>query len=421
MNNESSRKLSGVIELLLESSSRINEAKQQKYWYPLSMATYGVEEIIEAIDSMCSFRTTMWEKTREFEKRFAEYQGSAEAVMVNSGSSADLLLCFLLTNPRKPVLPKNSEILMPVVTWPTQIWSAMISGLNVRLVDVDPLTLNMDLEDLRRKITPQTKAIFLVHLMGNPCNMDRIQEIAKTHDLLILEDCCESLGSEWNGIKVGRFGFGGTFSFFFSHHMTTMEGGIVVCQDSATADELRILRAHGWLRNVNDSEKVFAEYPVDPRYAFVNWGFNVRPTEVQAAFGLRQLEKLEVFNQRREKLATRFFEFIDSTPLLLRPEVYASGRPSWFALPVLIADEAPFSRAEFSCYLENEGVETRPIVVGNIMRHPVASLFEEFKDNSFPGADTVHNHGFYLGLSPLITDGTMDRLLECLNHFLKRY
>src|SRR5687768_14319106 len=115
MNNESSRKLTGVIELLLESSDRINQAKPQKYWYPLSMATYGVEEIVEAIDSMCSFRTTMWEKTLEFEQRFADYQQSSEAVMVNSGSSADLLLSFLLTNPRKPLLPKESEILLPVL------------------------------------------------------------------------------------------------------------------------------------------------------------------------------------------------------------------------------------------------------------------------------------------------------------------
>src|SRR5712692_6935243 len=216
MNNDDSTKLSGAIELLLASSSRINEAKPRRYWYPLSLATYGVEEIVEALDSLCSFRTTMWEKTEEFERRFSEYQGGGHSVMVNSGSSADLLLCFLLTNPFKPLFSKGDEVLIPVLTWPTQIWSAMMAGLRVRLVDVCPDTLNVDLSDLESKITPATRAIFLTHLMGNPCQMDRILAISKKHQLLVLEDCCEALGAEWDGRKVGNFGLGGTFSFFFS-------------------------------------------------------------------------------------------------------------------------------------------------------------------------------------------------------------
>ena len=146
LNNESTRKLTGAIELLLESSSRINEAKPRLYWYPLSLASYGVEEIIEALDSLCSFRTTMWEKTLQFERQFAAYQNCSDGVMVNSGSSADLLLCFLLTNPCHPLLQPGDEILIPVVTWPTQIWSAMMAGLKVRFVDVDPKTLNIDID-----------------------------------------------------------------------------------------------------------------------------------------------------------------------------------------------------------------------------------------------------------------------------------
>ena len=290
MNNETTHKLSGVIELLLDSSNRINEAKPQRYWYPLSMATYGVEEILEAVDSMCSFRTTMWEKTSEFEQRFATYQGSEHGVMVNSGSSADLLLCFLLMDPAWARLERGDEILIPAVTWPTQIWSALMAGMKVRLVDVDPRTLNIDLDDLEHKITDKTRALFLVHLMGNPCQMDRILALADKHSLLLLEDCCEALGAEWNGVQVGNFGLGGSFSFFFSHHMTTMEGGMVVCQDPDMADRLKVLRAHGWLRNVEGDRFELADGTIDPRYAFVDWGFNVRPTEVQAGFGLSQLD-----------------------------------------------------------------------------------------------------------------------------------
>ena len=164
-------------------------------------------------------------------------------------------------------------------------------------------------EDLERKVTPATKAIFLVHLMGNPCDMDRILSIAKIHNLLIIEDCCEALGAEWDGIKVGNFGIAASYSFFFSHHMTTMEGGMIACSNIEVAEQLKILRAHGWVRNVDPTIYALNDYDVDPRYAFVNWGFNVRPTDIQAGFGIHQLQKLPQFNQRRIELASKFFDF----------------------------------------------------------------------------------------------------------------
>jgi len=193
--NIDTEKLRGVLELFLENNSRINEKKPSKYWYPLAMATYGVDEILEAIDSMCSFRTTMWEKTQEFESAFANYAGCKHAVMVNSGSSADLLLCFAMMSRHRPLLKPGDTILVPAVTWPTQIWSPMMAGLKVQLVDVNPVTLNIDIDDLKRKIAPDVKAIFLVHLMGLPCDMEQIYTIAARNNLIIIEDCCEALGS----------------------------------------------------------------------------------------------------------------------------------------------------------------------------------------------------------------------------------
>ena len=246
-------------------------------------------------------------------------------------------------------------------------------------------------------------------------------DIASRHDLLILEDCCEALGSTWDGRKVGNFGLGGTFSFFFSHHMTTMEGGMVICQDEEMSDHLRIMRAHGWLRNVRSGAYELAEGDLDSRYAFYNWGFNLRPTELQASFGLHQLLKLPMFNDRRVEMATKFYQFIDRAPYLSRPIVHPKANAIWFALPVLVSESAPFSRDEITNYLESHGVETRPIVVGNITRHPVASLFKELQGRTFPGADLVHKQGFYLGLSPLCTDPTLDRLLDCLDAYLSRY
>lgn len=411
-----------MIDLLLENESRINEAKPIRYWYPLSLATFGSDEIIEALDSMCSFRTSMAEKTLAFERSFANWQGSTDAVMVNSGSSADLLLSLLLTNPLKPLLPPDSEILIPVVTWPTQIWAAMMGGLKVKFVDVDPDTLNIDYEDLERQISPKTKVIFLVHLMGNPCNMDRIMAIAKKHNLLIIEDCCEAMGATWGGVKVGNFGIGGTFSFFFSHHITAMEGGMVVVNKTEHVDQLKLLRAHGWVRNVSQEQFKLSEYPdIDPRYAFVNWGLNVRPTEIQAAFGLRQLEKADAFNVRRQEIADRFFCYLSAKSWLKTPVVESNANPSWLALPIMVESRAPFTRNELTAYLEKNGVETRPMVTGNIARHPVASLFQEFNERKFPGADEIHARGFYIGLSPMQTDEAVTRLIDVFNSFLEKY
>jgi CDP-6-deoxy-D-xylo-4-hexulose-3-dehydrase len=420
-NIDSIEKLGGVIELFLEHSSRINEAKPQKYWYPLSMATYGTEEILQALDSLCSFRTTMWEKTLEFEKRFSDHQNSGAAVMVNSGSSADLLMCHLLVDPIRPLLAPGAEVLAPVVTWPTQLWSVMMAGLKLKLVDVNPETLNIDLDDLEQSITPETKAIFLVHLMGNPCQMDRIKDISRKYNLIIIEDCCEALDSAYEGVKVGNFGLCGSYSFFFSHHMTTMEGGMIVCQDEELADRLKILRAHGWLRNVDPSRFPMDGYNIDNRYAFVGWGFNLRPTDIQAGFGLCQLERLPSFNQRRKLLAERFFNTLEHNQFLSFPKVDPKADPCWFALPVMLKPGTPFTCRDITSHLESQGIETRPIVAGNVARHPVARLFPEFNVRTFHGADKILENGFYVGLSPLFSEEMIDRLLEILQIYLSRF
>jgi CDP-6-deoxy-D-xylo-4-hexulose-3-dehydrase len=423
MKFESVSKLRGIIDLVLENESRVNEAKPIRYWYPLSLATYGTDEIIEALDSMCSFRTSMAEKTLQFERQFSNWQNSADAVMVNSGSSADLLLCLLMTNPLRPLIPPGSEIIIPAVTWPTQVWSAMMAGLKVKLVDVDPTTLNIDVEDLERSIGPETRAVFLVHLLGNPCDMDRIGDLAERHNLFILEDCCEAMGASWGGRKVGNFGVGAAYSFFFSHHMTCMEGGMVVVPDIEKAEHLRIMRAHGWTRNVDHSKYDLHLYPeIDPRYAFVNWGLNIRPTEVQAGFGIRQLEKVDMFGQRRAEIALRFNRMLDDSQWLSAPKVADKAAPSWLGLPVMVDKGAPFNRADLTAYLEDSGVETRPVVTGNLVRHPVArQLLAHTLDREYPGADEVHRHGFYIGLSPLIVDGVVDRLISTFATFLARY
>lgn len=421
MNLEYTHQLREPLQALIDEASRINTYKPQKYWYPLSMATYDIEEILAAVDSLCSFRTTMWEKTSQFESEFSGQLGYPEAVMVNSGSSADLLIAFALVNPQAKLLAAGDEILVPSVTWPTQIWGAMMAGLRVKLVDTDPATLNMDLQDLEAKITPRSRAISLVHLMGNPCNMDRVLALCQKHDLVLIEDCCESLGAKFNGRTVGTFGLASSFSFFFSHHITTMEGGMIVCRDQALSDLFRLLRAHGWARNTKYLH-IESQANLDSRYMFLNWGFNVRPTELQAAFGLEQLKRLSGFNAQRVKNVEYFNNYLRCHHDLLRlMEVEPRAECSWFALPIVLTTDCPFTKSQFVSYLEAQGVETRPVVAGNLALQPVCQMYPELQGDSLPGANIVHARGFYLGLYPFDATQSLDRLAETFEKFIRKY
>ena len=402
---------------LMSDSARVNTNRGGQYWYPLSLATYDSEEVMEALESMVNFRTSMWEKTRRFEDAFgAKYGG--EAVMVNSGSSADLLIAFGLHRLSGGPLDTGDEVLVPAVTWPTQLWSLLMAGYTTRLVDVDPVTLNVDLNDLVSKIGPRTRAISLVHLMGNPVDMDAILDICARHDLVLFEDCCESLGAKWNGQYVGTFGVASAFSFFFSHHITTMEGGMILTQDADLAERFRLLRAHGWSRNLRNPPA--ATGGLDPRYTFLNWGFNVRPTELQAGFGLVQLDRSEGFQGARDRNAAIAIKRLAPHRNLLRlMTVPDNGTCSWFALPMLVSDGAPFTRDEITAYLEAHGVETRPVVTGNLARHPAAENFSDMvQTGELPGADLVHENGFYLGLHPLDAAEDLNRLFDLFDDFI---
>jgi CDP-6-deoxy-D-xylo-4-hexulose-3-dehydrase len=297
----------------------------------------------------------------------------------------------------------------------------MMAGLTVRLVDTDPSTLNMDLQDLEAKITSRTRAVSLVHLMGNPCDMDKVMALCKKHDLILIEDCCESLGAKFKDQPVGTFGIAGSYSFFFSHHITTMEGGIIGCRNEKLSDLFRLLRAHGWARNMKHAS-VELEPGIDERYMFLNWGFNLRPTELQSGFGLVQLGRQPVFHDQRRKNAAYFENYLKQYNDIMRlMQVNPDSECSWFTLPVILKSECPFKKEDLLKYLEINGVETRPIVAGNLALQPVVKLFPSLFDNNLPGANQVHNYGFYMGLYPFESKIQMDRLFEVFDNYLKNY
>src|SRR5260370_11596332 len=247
---------------------------------PLTIPTYGSEEVEEAIDSLLSTWVTMGAKVKKFEEAFAQYNGSKHAVMVNSGSSANLLALSVLTNPILPDhIERGSEIITPAVTWATTVYPIADVGCTPVLVDVDPQTFNILPEEVERAVTSKTRAVVPVHLLGRPCELDRINRIAGDHDLYLVEDACESTGAEIQGKKVGSFGDMGTFSFFISHHISTVEGGLVVTDDDNFYEYLKAMRAFGWVRELKEKESYTSDNKeIEPRFIFITHGYILRPT-----------------------------------------------------------------------------------------------------------------------------------------------
>src|SRR5262245_55984656 len=254
--------------------------------YPLATNTLDSEEISAAKAVLTSGLLTMGKEVHGFEKAFADWVGARHALMVNSGSSANLLIVDLMLRRSSSAAPwmAGDEILVPALAWPTTVWPLVQLGLTPVFVDVDPKTLAIDLESARSVLSPRVTGMFLIHVLGQVPVMQDYLKFLADHDMRLIEDCCESLGGHSGGKHVGNFGVAGSFSFYFSHHLTTIEGGMIVTDDSALYDDLLSLRAHGWTRGRSDRTVWKQRYPeLDDRFLFVTAGYNVRPTEIQGA------------------------------------------------------------------------------------------------------------------------------------------
>lgn len=390
----------------------------------LVAAAYGSEEVNECVDALLSTYVTMGARVREFEKRFAERVGSKHAVMVNSGSSANLLAMAALANPAfKNHLKPGDEVIVPTVTWSTTVWPVIQMGAVPVLVDVSLETLCMDMDQARAAVTEKTRAIFPVHLLGNATDMNAVRELAKEKKLFVIEDTCEALGTELGGKVVGTFGDFGTYSFYFSHHMTTIEGGMVVTDNDELAELARILRAHGWIRDAQEKSKFESDNPeIDPRFLFVNTGYNLRPTDLNGAFGLHQLGKLDGYNDVRRRNAGvwaerlgKYADLIDVT----YPE--KDCRHTWFAYPLIVKEGAPFSRQDMVDHLEAAGIETRPIVAGNLAKQPAFQYFPHRVHGNLANAQAIMERGLFFGNHGIMNPVECDRIGAALESFLSRH
>jgi CDP-6-deoxy-D-xylo-4-hexulose-3-dehydrase len=389
---------------------------------PLSLPPYGVEEVMEALDSLLTKQVTMGRKVREFERRFAEYIGAPHAVMVNSGSSANLLALSVLTNPLlEGRIRPGDEIITPAVTWATTVFPIIQVGALPVLVDVDRDTINVSPAEVERAITSRTRALMLVHLLGNPCAMGPLMELARAHNLFVIEDCCEAHGAEDRGQRVGSFGHLATFSFYFSHHITTIEGGMVLSNDTNLDELARALRVFGWVRELRNREALAQEHAgIDPRYLFVNLGYNFRPTEIQGAFGMHQIRRLEGFIAARQATARYWTERL--RPLeryFFLPAEREGTRHSWLFFPLLVRPDAPFTRDELAAFLESRQVETRPIMTGNIEEQPVMRHFPYRAVGDLPTARFIMRNGMLVGLHHLLGSREREALIAYITEFVR--
>lgn len=366
--------------------------------YPLATNTWDGAEEAAIHEVMESGMYTMGAKVAQYEKDFAEFFGSKYAIMVNSGSSANLLMIAALFYTKNPYLKPGDEVIVPAVSWSTTYFPLQQYGLKVVFVDVDLNTLNMNMVKLENAITPQTKAIFAVNLLGNPNDFDAINDLIADKDIILIEDNCESMGAEYAGKQCGTHGIMGSYSSFYSHHIATMEGGCVVTDDEELYHVMLVLRTHGWTRNLPKHNLVTGEKSDDPfeeSFKFVLPGYNLRPVEMSGAIGIEQLKKLPGFIQARRENGRLFQELFTEHPhVIIQQE---QGASSWFGFALIVKPDAPFNRADLVKAFQANGIECRPIVSGNFLTNDALKFFDYRVAGSTENAEYIDTHGIFVG------------------------
>jgi len=364
---------------------------------PLATDTWGNEEIKAIKEVVDSNRFTMGKKVRELEVKFADHFGSKYAVMVNSGSSANLLAVASLIFSEEHDLKRGDEIIVPAVSWATTFTPLQQYGLKIKFVDIDLHTLNLDIDKFEQAITEKTKAVFAVNLLGNPLDYSRLLDIVEKNNLILIEDNCESMGAKYNDKYTGTFGTLGTFSTFFSHHISTMEGGFITTDNPLLKDILLSLRAHGWTRNLPDDSGIHKKKSNSfyESFNFILPGYNVRPLEMEGAIGLKQLDKLEEMVSVRRRNGEYFKSlFEDNNDIIIQKEI---GESSFFGFSMIISKQSKINRITLTEKLKENSVECRPIVAGNFTKNDVIKYFDYEIFEELSNADYIHNNGLFIG------------------------
>jgi CDP-6-deoxy-D-xylo-4-hexulose-3-dehydrase len=396
---------------------------------------YDERELMAAVDACLDFWLTAGSQAEAFESRLAKYVGVRRSLLVNSGSSANLVAVSALCSRRleRPLEP-GDEVVAPAMGFPTSIAPIVQNGLVPIFVDCELGTYNLDLEQLEPALSDRTRALFFAHTLGNPVDMERVMAFARAHDLYVIEDACDALGSTYDGRMVGSFGDLSTFSFYPAHHVTTGEGGAVLTDSAKLARIAQSVRDWGRdCRCAHDSPPDGAcgrrfewqipglDEPYDHRYLYSEIGYNLKMTDIQAAIGLVQLDKLPDFVVARKRNFARLYEALKPyDEFLILPVWSERADPAWFAFPVTVRPGAPFTRHDLTDWLEGRNIETRFMFAGNITRQPGYRHIQHRTVGNLPNSDLVMRSSFFVGVYPGLDGVRLAYMLEAFVDFFKQ-
>lgn len=385
-------------------------------FYEMASSSWGDEEIQAIHEVIASDRFTMGDKVKTFEQEFARYMGMQYAVMVTSGSSANLVSVAALCHKQQRPLQRGDEVIVPAISWATTYYPLQQYGLKLRFVDVDPDTLNMDVSQLEQALNEKTRMVVGVSILGNPAPLDTMRAFCDQHDLYFFEDNCESMGARLNGKLCGTFGDINTFSLFFSHHISTMEGGLILTDDEELYHLCLSMRAHGWVRDLPEQttlcdrqEDAFGE-----AYRFILPGYNARPLEMSGAIGSVQLKKLDAMIATRRRNGALFQQlFADDPRFIIQQE---NGDSSWFAFTLQLHPDSGLQRDAVFDALRKADIGFRMITGGNFLCHDVIKHFDyAVVGDATPHADHAHYQGFFVGNHPHDLAPQLQRLKQVLS------
>jgi len=397
---------------------------------PYGGRIFDHEEIGRLVDASLDFWLTSGRFAKEFEKRFAkDVFGVRHALLTNSGSSANLVALSCLTSPKlfERRLRPGDEVITVATGFPTTLNPIVQNGLVPVFVDVDIPTYNLDVSQLEAARSDRTRAVMIAHTLGNPFDLAAVTAFCREHDLWLVEDCCDAVGSTYDGSHVGTFGDLATVSFYPAHHITTGEGGCVLTnqgQLKVLAESFRDWGRDCWCDpgNENTCGKRFGHkqgqlpFGYDHKYIYSHIGYNLKLTDMQAAVGVAQLDKLEGFiAARKANFATLREGLADLEEWLVLPEATPNSEPSWFGFPLLVREDAPLTRAQFVRFLEDRRIATRQLFGGNLVRQPAYAKIEHRRVGSLERADRVMNHAFWVGVYPGLDAQRINYMLEAFH------
>lgn len=428
-----------AVETFIQSKNK--QWEPGKDWVQYAGPFFDETEYVAAVESLLEGWLVLGKKGMIFENKFPKLVNRDNGILTNSGSSSNLLMMSALTSKRLYNLPKGTKVITPIAGFPTTINPIFQVGFEPVFVDIDLDTLNLNLEQVEQAAQQGAKVITFAHVLGNPPNMDLLMNIVEQYNLILLEDCCDALGSAYKNKPLGSFGAYSSFSFYPAHHITMGEGGFVACKDYqhmvvaksfrewgrgcyCTGLKANLLKDGMCGKRFSNWLPSFPDEIFDHKYVYDEIGYNLKPIELQAAIGLEQIKKLPVIKEKRNynhQILYSIFKKYEEYFIL--PEATACSEPSWFAFALTIKDNAPFKRKDIVEFLEKNKIQTRPYFAGNIMLQPAYSGMMSDKEviTKFPNARKVTTDTFFLGTSPVITSEQLSYIHDVVDTFFKQY